>query len=247
KKKKKKKKKKSQNALTNWLRKTYSQKTKLEQLQICHRVLFCLLHDVYDLIKAYKEKIFQELQVTLGIEYVIRNGEIEAEEENNARGDNNKKWNVIEINKKTRDTTRYICQFYLRKYHERLLPYFEHRFNDQTLGYWTNKIQQLLTSELGHCSLSQCPEGVLEYIEAVKKWSWCALLQEPELQLFPRSLKFAEQKGQPLLFDEKIHKKTYGSDSNGSIVAYCVWPCLAQNDIQINDVMMEVFVKNESL
>ncbi|ETO02092.1 hypothetical protein RFI_35344, partial [Reticulomyxa filosa] len=83
-----------------------------------------------------------------------------------------------------------------------------------------------------------------KFIEAVKKWSWHAILQEPELELFPKKFKKVDHDGQHTLFNEKRHKKSYGSDSKSQLILYCVWPSLRQQGCVIQDVPIEVVVRD---
>ncbi|ETO12610.1 hypothetical protein RFI_24766 [Reticulomyxa filosa] len=84
-------------------------------------------------------------------------------------------------------------------------------------------------------------ELIEKYAKNVKEWSWCAILQEPELVLTPNSFRMD---GRP--FDEEIHKKFHTSARDGTIVSYCVWPALSQNGVLISDLQIEVVVKNLS-
>ncbi|ETO03624.1 hypothetical protein RFI_33778 [Reticulomyxa filosa] len=87
-------------------------------------------------------------------------------------------------------------------------------------------------------------EKIRQFIDEVKKWSWHAILQEPELELFPQQFKMVDRDGQRIPFNERIHKKTHGSDGKSQLILYCVWPSLRQQGCAIQDVPIEVVVRD---
>ncbi|ETO06309.1 hypothetical protein RFI_31090 [Reticulomyxa filosa] len=87
-------------------------------------------------------------------------------------------------------------------------------------------------------------EKIRQFIDEVKKWSWHAILQEPELELFPQQFKMVDRDGQRIPFNERIHKKTHGSDGKSQLILYCVWPSLRQQGCANQDVHIEVVVRD---
>ncbi|ETO01063.1 hypothetical protein RFI_36376, partial [Reticulomyxa filosa] len=226
-----------QEQITKWLRQNNPSQSKASCFEACHELLFNILIKVYDHVKSYKTNVYQEIQRTLGVGHVIEEGEKEKMEEEKKINQNDEQRNKgNEIQKKMNDLTRYLCQFYLRKYHHFLLGYYNDKYSSSD---FEEKLYQCIYGFIGNDEM-QLPQ--LCFLN-VKEWSWRAILQEPELVLDPSSFRMSSNKKQPVFFNEKTFKKFHTSDRDGTIVSYCVWPSLSQSGALIGDLQIEVVVK----
>ncbi|ETO29107.1 hypothetical protein RFI_08018 [Reticulomyxa filosa] len=241
----------AQEQITKWLRQNNPSQSKAKCFETCHELLFNILIKVYDHVKSYKTNVYQEIQLILGVGHVIEEGEKENMEEEKKINQNDEQRNKgNEIQKKMNDLTRYLCQFYLRKYHHSLLDYYSDKYSSSD---FEKKLYQRIYKVIGNDEMQlpqlcflvwlELRENMNEYVKNVKEWSWRAILQEPELVLAPSSFRMGSNQKQPVFFNEKSFKKFHTSDRDGTAVSHCVWPSLSQSGVLIGDLQIEVVVK----
>ncbi|ETO33771.1 hypothetical protein RFI_03331 [Reticulomyxa filosa] len=191
-------------------------------MEVCHKLLFELLHEVYAEVKSYKTRIYNDVAELFGVAHVIGVSQKQIHHDKDKE-----KGQEVEL-------TKYLCHFYLRKYFEQLLPYYQRKYGNSKSTIYRDNIEAI-----------EMLKSVDEYVEKVKLWSWCALLQDPELTLFPSTFKMTDSNGEATQFDPNSHKRCFGSDNCANVISYCVWPILLQNNIAVNKMLVEVIVRDQ--
>ncbi|ETO23887.1 hypothetical protein RFI_13273 [Reticulomyxa filosa] len=253
---------KAQLAVMKWLETEQKRWTKLERLQKCHELLFDLLHAAYDTVHRYRTTIYNTVADILGISYIVSTASAITNTHSDEKHDQYVEQRQVQTQK---ELTQYMCRSYLRQYYTELFHYYQTKLEGPNQCQLT--LQNWIQANSRNGQSSQLPlkdgikiviridkeqkiknrnvsEIIAQFIENAKKWSWCAILQVPELELFPKLFTIVNKGEERVRFNENIHKKSFGSENKSQLILYCVWPSLSRRGDPVKNTFIEVVVRD---